>query len=248
MTPIIIIPSRLQSQRLPRKPLALINGKPMIEHVWQKACQAELGQVYVTSADSEILDVINAKGGNTIKTRSDHPTGSDRIFEAWAKIKEEQNIQNDQDYLVVNFQGDLPTFSPQYFKQLIQVFEDSETDIGTLVNEIDNDEDIKDPNVVKAVISQKKEESKIGKALYFSRSQVPYGGSKCYHHIGVYAYRVQALETFVKSEQTLLEKQEKLEQLRALENGLTITAAIVDQHPIGVDTVEDLEKVRGLFK
>lgn len=242
LNPIVIIPARMASTRLPGKPLADIGGLAMIVHVLRRAEEAAIGPVIVACAEAEIKAAIEAAGGRAVLTDPNHPSGSDRIFEALQSV----DPKGDHD-AIVNLQGDLPVLDPLVVQASVRPLTDPGVDIATLVAEIEDDAERTNPNVVKAVVGFK-EGQDIGRALYFSRSQVPYGDGPLYHHIGIYAYRRAALERFVSLTPGVLEQREKLEQLRALENGMRIDAVRVDTVPFGVDTPEDLERARAILK
>jgi 3-deoxy-manno-octulosonate cytidylyltransferase (CMP-KDO synthetase) len=231
MSAVIIIPSRLASTRLPNKPLADIMGKPMIIRVAEQATKANIGEVIIACGDQEILGVVKEHGFNGVLTDPKLQSGSDRVYEAYEKLNLNAEV-------ILNVQGDLPIISPKVIKQIYNQLIDSKTDIATAAAKIVDEEEKVNPNVVKAVIA------KNNHALYFTRSKCPYGEGDLYHHIGIYAYTNAALKSFVALEQSPLERRESLEQLRALENGMTISVAIVDEVPIGVDTPADLEKAR----
>ena len=251
---IVMVPARLASTRLPDKPLADIHGAPMIVHVWRRAMEAEVGPVLVAAAETAIVEAIEAAGGRAVLTDPEHPSGSDRIFEALTKFDPEGRYRR-----VVNLQGDLPTLEPEALRRVLAPLEDPAVDIATLVVEIAREEERTNPNVVKAAVAFAGEASKdgaskdgaIARALYFSRSPVPWPGAAddlpLYHHIGIYAYRRAALERFVALPPGGLEQREKLEQLRALEAGMRIDAALVDTLPLGVDTPADLARARDLL-
>lgn len=232
----VFIPARMQSTRLPGKPLADINGKPMIAHVWERSCKAKnIADVYVACAEAEIAKAVEKCGGKAILTNPDHPSGTDRIYEAMVKCGQQY------DY-IVNVQGDLPSLEPRIIDEAVALLENENVDIATLAAVIKHDDEKTNPNVVKAVIAFETE--KTGRALYFTRATAPHGEGELYHHIGLYVYRRESLEKFVKLAPSPLEKREKLEQLRALENNMRIDVAIVDTVPLGVDTPEDLDVVR----
>jgi 3-deoxy-manno-octulosonate cytidylyltransferase (CMP-KDO synthetase) len=235
---IIMIPARMASTRLPGKPLADILGAPMIVHVWRRACEADAGPVVVACAEPEIADAVTAAGGRAVLTSPDLPSGSDRIFAALEAVDPDQRFDT-----VVNLQGDLPTIDPVAIHAALKPLADPEVDIATLVALIADAEERDDPNVVKAVVALAPA-ADTGRALYFSRCPVPWGEGAHYHHIGIYAYRRAALARFVKLPPGILEKRERLEQLRALENGMRIDAALVETVPFGVDTQSDLERAR----
>lgn len=241
--PVILIPARLGSTRLPNKPLADIGGVPMIVQVWRRAMEAGIGPVYVAAAESEIADAVIKSGGQAVLTDPNHPSGSDRIFEALSKIDPDRRFD-----AIVNLQGDLPTIDPALIRKVLEPFEEPTVDISTLAVEISREEERSDPNVVKiAAAFDPRSARRIARALYFSRATVPANPGPHYHHIGIYGYRRAALERFVRLQPGVLEKREKLEQLRALEAGMRIDVALVDTIPLGVDTPADLERARAML-
>jgi 3-deoxy-manno-octulosonate cytidylyltransferase (CMP-KDO synthetase) len=237
---VVMIPARMQATRLPGKPLADINGRPMILHVFDRARDAGIGEVVIATDDAAIRDAALSAGARVAMTRADHPSGSDRIFEALTALDPERRIS-----IVVNLQGDLPTIAPALIAAVITPLSDPAVDIATLAVEIADEEEKTDPNVVK-VVGAAAGERRL-RALYFTRATAPYGDGPLYHHIGIYAYKRAALERFVQLPQAALEKRERLEQLRALEAGMRIDVVIVDAVPLGVDTPADLEKARALL-
>lgn len=237
---LILIPARLTATRLPGKPLADIGGEPMIVHVLRRAQSAQIGAVVVATDAEPVAAAVEKAGGRAIMTRTDHASGSDRIFEALQAVDPERRAK-----IVVNVQGDLPTLSPDDIAAAVALLEDPAVQIGTLAAEIVKDEERTNPNVVKAVGAQIA--TRRLRALYFTRATAPYGEGPLYHHIGLYAYRRDALERFVRLPPSPLELREKLEQLRALEAGMRIDIALVDSVPLGVDTPEDLEAARALL-
>jgi len=240
MNPFVLIPARMASTRLPGKPLAEIAGRPMIVAVLERAREAGFPRIAVAAAEPEICEAVIAAGGEAVLTRADHPSGSDRIFEALQAL--DPDGRHDA---VINLQGDLPTLEPEAIRAVAAALETSGADIATLAAPC-AEEDRDNPNVVKAVVSLT-EDAVTGRALYFTRATAPYGAGPLYHHIGIYAYRRAALERFVALPPSPLETREKLEQLRALEAGMTIAVAIVGGVPLGVDTPHDLEKARALL-
>lgn len=242
LNPIIVIPARMHATRLPGKPLADIHGEPMIIHVWRRAVQAGLGPVVVACSEVEVYDAVHAHGGNAVMTDPDHPSGSDRVWEAVQTVDPEGAFD-----AIVNVQGDLPTLDPQIIRAVFAPLAEPGVDVSTLVTEITNEEERTNPNVVKAVVGLAPGQ-RVGRALYFSRATVPANEGPHYHHIGLYAYRRDSLRWFVSLPQGVLESREKLEQLRALENGMRIDCALVDTVPLGVDTPADLERARALLK
>lgn len=245
--PLILIPARLAAHRLPGKPLADIHGRPMIVHVWRRAMEAGLGPVVVAAAEPEIVAAVEAAGGRAVLTWADHPSGSDRIFEAARLI--DPDCRHDA---LVNLQGDLPTLDPALLRAVLAPLAEPAVDIATLAAPMVRPEERHDPNVVKVVAAfpaaAAAGEPALARALYFSRATVPSGDGPLYHHIGVYAYRPAALARFVGLAQGQLERRERLEQLRALENGMRIDVACVDTVPLGVDTPADLERARALLQ
>lgn len=242
LNPVVIIPARLHATRLPGKPLADIEGEPMIVHVWRRAMAAGIGPVVVAAGEPEIADAVTKHGGTAILTRPDHPSGSDRVWEALEKIDPGHKFG-----AVVNVQGDLPTLDPDIVRAVFRPLEDPAVDLATLVAEIRVEEERTNPNVVKAVVGFAPG-ARTGRALYFTRATAPWGPGPHYHHIGLYTYRREALARFVSLPQGVLEKREKLEQLRALEAGMRIDAALVDTVPLGVDTSADLERARQMIR
>jgi 3-deoxy-manno-octulosonate cytidylyltransferase (CMP-KDO synthetase) len=238
--PLVLIPARLAATRLPNKPLADIAGEPMIVHVWRRALEAGIGPVAVATDAAAIADAVTRAGGTAVMTRSDHASGSDRIFEAVEKLDPEGRHD-----VVVNVQGDLPTVDPRAIAASVAPLADSAVDLATLVAVIRRDAERTNPSVVKMVGS----EVSPGRfrALYFTRTTAPYGEGPLYHHIGLYAYRRRALQRFVRLPPSPLELREKLEQLRALEAGMRIDATVVNDTPLGVDTPEDLERAREII-
>ena len=238
---LILIPARMASTRLPGKPLADIAGEPMIVRVMHRARAAGVGPVVVATDSEAIAACVEKAGGLAVMTRADHVSGSDRIFEALqaADVERRANI-------IVNVQGDLPTLTPSDIAAAIEPLADPAVQIGTLAAEIRRPEERTNPNVVKVVgtpVSPRRL-----RALYFTRATAPAGDGPLYHHIGLYAYRREALARFVGLPPSPLEQREKLEQLRALEAGMRIDATIVDSVPLGVDTPEELERARDMLK
>jgi 3-deoxy-manno-octulosonate cytidylyltransferase (CMP-KDO synthetase) len=239
---IVMIPARLRSVRLPDKPLAEIGGVPMIVQVWRRACEADVGPVVVACAEAEIVDAVEAHGGKAALTDPELPSGTDRIFQVLRQIDAERRFER-----VINVQGDLPTLDPAAIRAVLEPIDRLGTDLGTLATQIEDPAERDDPNVVKPVIAQDPGHPRLGRALYFSRATVPSGEGPVYHHIGIYAYRRAALERLAILPPSPLEQRERLEQLRALENGMTIGVALVDTIPLGVDTQKDLERARAML-
>jgi len=237
---LILIPARMAATRLPGKPMVDIAGEPMIVHVWRRAIAAHAGRVVVATDSEEIVAAVAAAGGEALMTRADHASGSDRIFEAVERVDPKSKAE-----LVVNLQGDLPTLEPRLIQSCLEPLATEGVDIATLAAEIREPEERTNPNVVKVVGTPAG--SRRLRALYFTRSTAPYGEGPLYHHIGIYAYRRQALARFVALKPSTLERREKLEQLRALEAGMRIDVEIVDTVPLGVDTPAELERARRLI-
>ena len=237
---LVLIPARMAATRLPGKPLLDIAGVPMIVHVLRRAEAAQIGRVAVATDTAEIAAAVTSHGGEAVMTRTDHPSGSDRIYEALGKLDPGGKAE-----IVVNLQGDFPTILPDNIRSVLGPLADPAVDIATLAAQIHTEEEDTNPNVVKVVGSP------IGghrlRALYFTRATAPWGEGPRYHHIGLYAYRRAALERFVGLAPSALERREKLEQLRAIEAGMRIDVTIVDTVPRGVDTPADLVTTRHLL-
>lgn len=239
-SPIILIPARMASTRLPGKPLADVAGLPMIVQVLKRAQESGLGRVAVACAEIEIKTAVEQAGGEAVLTDPGLPSGSDRILQALERLDGQRRHD-----AVINVQGDLPTLDPSLIKTALGLLAAPETDIGTLAAVIADETEKTNPNVVKAVADiDFAAGARRGRALYFTRVTAPSGDGPLLHHIGLYAYKRSALERFVASPPSPLEKRERLEQLRALGLGLRIDVAVVDTVPLGVDTQEDLEKAR----
>ena len=244
--PIVLIPARMASTRLPGKPLADIGGEPMIVHVWRRAMESGLGPVAVACDGEEIAAVIRKAGGEAVLTKPDHPSGSDRLWEALQSLEAKMQKGQRGFDAVINVQGDLPVLDPGAIRIAYELLREPDVDIGTLAVEIRNEADKRAEHIAKAVI-EIKEGGKKGRALYFSRLPSSGGAGPMYHHIGLYAYRREALEKFVGAPPAALEMREKLEQLRALALGMRIEVAVIDAVPLGVDTPADLEMARKLL-
>lgn len=237
---LIVIPARLAATRLPGKPLADIGGVPMIVHVLRRAQAAAVGPAVVATDSEAIAAAVAKAGGRAVLTRADHACGSDRIYEAVEQID-----ANGSAKIIINLQADLPTVTPAVIAAALTPLDDPAVDIATLAAEIASPEERTDPNVVK-VVGTPVSPGRL-RALYFTRATAPAGEGPLYHHIGLYAFRRAALQTFVKLPPSPLERREKLEQLRALEAGMRVDVALVDTVPLGVDTPGDLEKARAML-
>lgn len=234
---LIVIPARMRAIRLPGKPMADVHGEPLIVHVWRRAMEARVGRVVVATDEPTILRAVQGVGGDAVMTRADHVSGSDRVLEATTLVDPQGECE-----IIVNLQGDLPTLEPRLVQACLEPLAENSTDIATLACEITQASERTNPNVVKVVgtpIAPRRL-----RALYFTRTTAPYGDGPLFHHIGMYAYRRGALERFVTYPPSVLERREKLEQLRALEAGLRIDVGLVDTVPLGVDTPADLERAR----
>ena len=241
MNPLILIPARMASTRLPGKPLADISGEAMIVRVWKQACAAKEGPVIVAAAEKEITEAIEKVGGRAVLTDPNLPSGSDRIFRALEIV----DHAGEHD-VIVNVQGDLPALDPRTIGTVLEALATTGADIATLAAEIRDDADRKNPAVVKPIVSWSRNEN-VGRALYFTRAEAPFGIGPLFYHIGIYAFRRPALARFVSLQPSALEKREKLEQLRALEAGMTIAVGRVDSVPLSVDTEADLEEARRIL-
>jgi len=240
MTPIILIPARLASTRLPNKMMKEINGLPLISQVVKRALEADIGPVYVACDSPEIQEAASKAGATGILTDPTLPSGSDRIFKALQDVDPQGKFDT-----VINVQGDLPNISPKLIKASLDPLKDQHFDVATLGVAIHAKEDLMNPNIVKIALAYR--ENGRHEALYFSRAPIPTGDGPHYHHIGLYTYRRAALERFVTLPPSPLERQEKLEQLRVLENGMRIGVALVDEVPLSIDTADDLDKARHMM-
>ena len=238
----IIIPARLQASRLPNKPLLEIHGKPMIQHVWERAVLSQLGEVLVATDSVDIKNLVEGLGGNACMTSVKHTSGTDRIYEALNKFDLDQRIQ-----FVINLQGDLPTINSEALSTVLSLIEEEGSEMGTLASVFSDKSEIKKNQVVKAFCDYKENENSTF-ALDFIRKNDNYDENKLYHHIGIYSFRRETLKKFVTLSQTERENNEKLEQLRALENDIKIKVGLIDFLPLGVDTPEDLEEIKKIIK
>jgi 3-deoxy-manno-octulosonate cytidylyltransferase (CMP-KDO synthetase) len=236
MSAIVLIPARLAATRLPGKPLADIGGVPMIVRVWRQAMAAGVGPVAVAAGDPEIVTAVEAAGGRAVLTDPDLPSGSDRILAALAQLD-----PHGQHEAVINLQGDMPFVDPAIVAACAGLLAETPCDIATLVAPEASAADRTNPDVVKAVLAMR--DARRGQALYFTRSTL-YGDQPVWRHIGVYGYRLDALKRFNAAQPSPLERREKLEQLRAMELGMSIWAEVADAAPISVDTPADLAQAR----
>ena len=234
----IIIPTRLEARRLPNKPLIKINDLPMIVHVLNRAKESKVGEVFVATADSEIIDVVKKNGGQTIMTKKDHPSGSDRVYEAYL-----QKLQERAD-LIINLQGDMPNIKTESIKKLVKFMRESKSDIGTLASDIKNKDEIKNKNIVKVEVGENLKSNNFLAAKDFFRTKEDLKSNKIYHHIGIYAFTNIALTQYVKLSRSKLEIERNLEQMRAMENNMIVKVGLTHSMPLSVDTEEDLKKVK----
>ena len=231
----------MSASRLKGKPLLKINNLPIICHVVNKAKEANIGEVYVATEDKEIVDVVEKNGGKAVLTGK-HQTGSDRIFECFKKL----NLK-DVNYLI-NLQGDEPMINPEDIIKLNNKMIENNLDIGTLGSELKNNSMLENENIVKVITEEKLDIENITKAINFFRKSSNKKNLNIYHHIGVYAYKVSILEKFIKLKQTKNEIQERLEQLRALDNNINIMVVLAKSSPIGVDTKEDFLAIKKIME
>ena len=238
---VIIIPSRLDSLRLPNKPLELINNKEMILHVYEAAKKTNMGDVYVATPDQKIIDLITNHGGRAILTSLNHQTGTDRVYEVFKnELKTEPSI-------IVNLQGDMPNIDTQAISDLVSYMNKNQCDIGTLASSFSSETDLSDENNVKVAVKDKLTVNKFGEATDFFRVATKVQ-KIFYHHIGVYAFTNKALVRYVGLERSKLELERKLEQLRALENNMSIHVGYINSSPLSVDTKNDLNKVKKIME
>ena len=238
---VIIIPSRLDALRFPNKPLALINKKEMILHVYEAAKKTNTGEVYVATPDQEIIDVVTNNGGKAVFTSLNHKTGTDRIYEVF------KTLQKNEPNIIVNLQGDMPNIDPQAIKDLISYMNKNQCDIGTLASSFSSEKELADENNVKVVVNRKIDNNNFSEATDFFRSSTK-TFENFYHHVGIYAFTNKALIRYVSLERSKLELERKLEQLRALENNMSIHVGYINSSPLSVDTENDLIEVKKLME
>ena len=237
----IIIPSRLDAVRLPNKPLELINNKEMILHVYEAAKKTNSGEVYVATPDQKIVDVVTRNGGKAILTSFDHQTGTDRVYEVFKdQLNSEPNI-------IVNLQGDMPNIDPKAITHLVSYMSDDKCDIATLASSFKSASEINNENNVKVTVNKKLVDNQFGQATDFFRTNTK-KHENYYHHIGIYAFTNKALVRYVSLKRSKLELERKLEQLRAVENSMTIHVGLIDSYPLSVDTKNNLTEVRKIME
>ena len=234
---VIIIPTRLSAKRFPNKPLARINNIPMILHVLNRAKESKIGDVLVATPDDKIFQLVNKNGGKAILTKNEHTSGSERVYEVFLKeLKCKPG-------LIINLQGDMPNIKPHSILKLEKFMKDNNCDIGTLAAKIKNESELKNPNIVKVQVEGQLKKNTFLKAKDFFRINKDSTNNEIYHHIGIYAFTSIALTKYVNLSRSKLEIERNLEQMRAMENNLTIKVGLSDSVPLGVDTEEDLIKV-----
>ena len=234
----IIIPTRLGAKRFPNKPLAKINNIPMIIHVLNRAKESKIGEVIVATPDDKIFKIVKENGGKAFLTKSDHSSGSDRIFEIYIK-----ELKNKVD-LIINLQGDMPNIKPDTILKLKNFMRNDNCDIGTMASHIKNKNEISDINIVKVYIEERLKENNFLAAKDFFRTKKISSNEGIYHHIGIYAFTNAALTKYVKLSRSKLEIERNLEQMRAMENNLIIKVGLCNSNPLSVDTEQDLIKIR----
>ena len=242
MKTLIIIPSRMSATRLPGKPLLKINGVSIISHVFRKAQSADIGEVFVATEDQEIVNDVKKNGGNAILTSKNHKTGTDRIYEALTMI-DKKDIK-----FVMNVQGDEPDIDIGDIKNLDLMMKVNKSKIGTLAAKIENDEIYTNKNVVKVKIKEPFNQNSFPLAENFMRNNIDREKENIYHHMGIYSYEAETLKKFISYEQSKNEIENKLEQFRALDNGIDINVALATKSPIGVDTEEDYLAIKKIMK
>jgi len=239
---VILIPSHLRATRLPNKPLLLINNKPMIVHCWQRAIESKIGDVYVATADEEIAKVIKVVGGKSILTSKEHKTGSDRIFEAIEKDFPEKPKN------IINLQGDMPNISPSAIQLLDKFMKNNSYQIATLATELNSRKDLENKNIVKVETKKEMQINNFENALDFFRLKNINEGNFYYHHVGIYGYQYETLKKFISLKRSDNEISRSLEQMRAMDNNISISVGLTDSYPLGVYTIEDLEEIRNIMK
>ena len=241
MKTLVIIPSRLSASRLPGKPLLKINGKSIISHVYKKALDADIGEVFVAAEDQEIIEDVKKNSGEAILTSKNHKTGTDRIYEALVKLGR-TDIE-----LVMNLQGDEPLMNTEDIQNLNSQMVKTKYDLGTLAAKISDEKIFENQDIVKVITKESLDESKFPKALNFVR-KLDKENNQAYHHLGIYCYNVEILKRFISFKQSQNEIKNRLEQLRALDNNININVALAKSSPIGVDTNEDFMAIKKIME
>jgi len=239
---VILIPSHLRATRLPNKPLLLINDKPMIVHCWQRAVESKVGDVYVATADEEIAKIITAVGGKSILTSKEHKTGTDRIYEAI------ENNFSKKPKNIINLQGDMPNIDPLAIKLLDKFIKNNSYEIATLATKLNSKNDLENKNIVKVETKKEMQINNFCNALDFFRLKDINQKNFYYHHIGIYGYQYETLKKFISLKRSDNEIARSLEQMRAMDNNISLIVGLTDSYPLGVDTIEDLEEIRNIMK
>ncbi|MFM7680966.1 MAG: 3-deoxy-manno-octulosonate cytidylyltransferase [Candidatus Fonsibacter sp.] len=239
---VILIPSHLRATRLPNKPLLLINDKPMIVHCWQRAVESKVGDVYVATADEEIAKIITAVGGKSILTSKEHKTGTDRIYEAI------ENNFSKKPKNIINLQGDMPNIDPLAIKLLDKFIKNNSYEIATLATKLNSKKDLENKNIVKVETKKEMQINNFSNALDFFRLKDINQKNFYYHHVGIYGYQYETLKKFISLKRSDNEITRSLEQMRAMDNNISLIVGLTDSYPLGVDTIEDLEEIRNIMK
>ena len=239
---VILIPSHLRATRLPNKPLLLINDKPMIVHCWQRAVESKVGDVYVATADEEIAKIITAVGGKSILTSKEHKTGTDRIYEAI------ENNFSKKPKNIINLQGDMPNIDPLAIKLLDKFIKNNSYEIATLATKLNSKNDLENKNIVKVETKKEMQINNFSNALDFFRLKDINQKNFYYHHVGIYGYQYETLKKFISLKRSNNEIARSLEQMRAMDNNISLIVGLTDSYPLGVDTIEDLEEIRNIMK
>ena len=241
MKTLIIIPSRLSASRLPGKPLLKINGLSIISHVYKKAQEANIGEVFVAAEDQEIIEDVKKNGGEAILTKNNHKTGTDRIYEAFVKLG-----RTDID-LIMNLQGDEPLMNIEDIQKLNKHMIQTKRDLGTLAAKINNKKVFENHDIVKVITEESLDDTKFPRAINFMR-KLNKENNQAYHHLGIYCYNVEILKRFISFKQSQNEIENRLEQLRALDNNINVNVALAKSSPIGVDTEEDFMAIKKIME
>ena len=241
MKTLVIIPSRLSASRLPGKPLLKINGLSIISHVYKKAQEANIGEVFVAAEDQEIIEDVKKNGGEAILTNNNHKTGTDRIYEAFVKLG-----RTDID-LIMNLQGDEPLMNIEDIQKLNKHMIQTKRDLGTLAAKINNKKVFENHDIVKVITEESLDDTKFPRAINFMR-KLNKEYNKAYHHLGIYCYNVEILKRFISFKQSQNEIENRLEQLRALDNNINVNVALAKSSPIGVDTKEDFMAIKKIME
>ena len=241
MKTLVIIPSRLSASRLPGKPLLKINGLSIISHVYKKAQEANIGEVFVAAEDQEIIEDVKKNGGEAILTNNNHKTGTDRIYEAFVKLG-----RKDID-LIMNLQGDEPLMNIEDIQKLNKHMIQTKRDLGTLAAKINNKKVFENHDIVKVITEESLDDTKFPRAINFMR-KLNKENNQAYHHLGIYCYNVEILKRFISFKQSQNEIENRLEQLRALDNNINVNVALAKSSPIGVDTKEDFMAIKKIME